>query len=299
MKILDLKAFRKRLKNSMEDKWKDKRVVIYYNPKDDAGVSYVRSKKKILEECGFVVEDIVLTDVNRGKLDDIVHDIIKNKTPYLIQLPLDRSDEEQIADIELLKETMKSVTHLDIDGLLDNSELIPCTPKGIIQVIKYYLDNNNYKDMINLKRATKNTNEFAQLNILIVGRGELIGKPLAIELINRGATVTVANSSSPRSMFDYGKYDIVVLALNKRAFLKSSDIRDLKYPVLFIDCGVFVNPTNNKLEGCIQKYSDDSVYENADDNITITSVPGGVGPMTVLNVATNANILRKNTRRKR
>jgi methylenetetrahydrofolate dehydrogenase (NADP+)/methenyltetrahydrofolate cyclohydrolase len=145
-------------------------------------------------------------------------------------------------------------------GSTDLSLLMPCTPKGIINLLKFY--------MYDIKGK----------NVVVVGRSLIVGKPLSMLLVNFDATVVLAHSQT-KNLRDFTKQaDIVVSAIGKAHFFDRSYFNPDKNTVI-IDVGM--NTLNGKLTG------DVDTHEVMDHVAAITPVPGGVGPMTVVSLIDN------------
>lgn len=266
----------------------NKKVKIFYNPDDESGMSYVKSKSKLLKEIGITCEHIPLTE--HSELYDffkLIHD------PFMVQLPVhkDVAANGELG-IDIVRRICEMNPSLDVDmfGYPEDYEMNPCTPQAVLEII-------NWRKTISLGLAFSNSrynsNEYRGLVFTVVGRGNLIGRYLSKELIKRGGTVISINSTTPEYIiYDaYRHSDFIILAANQRAIFNFDHQCLLKDDAMVIDCGVFVNPENGKLEGCVKKYGHKAVEEvktSPADETLITAVPGGVGPLTVANVAYNA-----------
>lgn len=239
---------------------------------DPASQSYIRSKKRAAENLGIrcdlyqfssseTTTESLLVLIKKLAEDPGVHGI-------LVQLPLPQHiDSQQI--IESIPPSK------DVDGFAapnlgtmflgeEEKALLPCTPHGIIKLLEYY----------GIPVEGK--------NVTIVGRSNIVGKPLAVMLINRGATVTVCHSKT-QSLTDHTKHaDIVIMAVGKAGFLKGSMIKPNS---IIIDVGINRNE-ERKIVGDVDAAS---ISELASD---LTPVPGGCGLTTVaalmMNVVTAA-----------
>lgn len=237
-------------------------VLVGENP---ASKIYVNSKIKGCSELGFesfahyLPEDILEEDLLKV-IDELNRD--EKVNGILVQLPLPKHiDEKKIID--------KIALDKDVDGfkpenlgllmLNDKTAMKPCTPSGIMEILKAYSIELEGKDVV------------------IVGRSNIVGKPMAGLMINEGATVTICNSKTKNLSEKTKNADVVVMAIGKTKFLKSDMIKE---GAIIIDVGI--NRTSEGLFGDVdyEEVSKKSSY--------ITPVPGGVGPMTVA-------ILFKNT----
>ena len=166
----------------------------------------------------------------------------------------------------------------DVDGfssenmgklLLKQPHFIPCTPSGVLDILDYYSYNVEGK------------------SVIILGRSDIIGKPLALELINRGATVTSCNSKTSktllRSLCLFA--DVVVVATGHPNTINFHDIRNAE---VIIDVGIN-RLDNGKLVGDVNFES----LLNHQFKGVVTPVPGGVGLMTVVNLMKNTILAYK------
>ena len=229
-------------------------VLVGDNP---ASQIYVSSKERACAEVG--MNSVVVRLPENAKQSDVekaVSELCRNKdvNGVMVQLPLPKNlDEKTVLESIPFEKDVDGLTS-DNAGRLFHGEkcLIPCTPKGVIALLKEY----------GIPLCGKNA--------VIVGRSNLVGKPLSILLLNENCTVTVCHSKTA-DLSDYTKKaDILVVAIGKDRFIKSDMV---KPGVVVVDVGI--NRTEDGLHGDVDFQS---VKEIAD---YITPVPGGVGPMTV------------------
>lgn len=223
-----------------------KKLIIFTAGDNPASASYVKGKIKDCEYCGVPYEHI------KVQTQDELATLIKRKcmTPttggIIIQLPLpDGWDEEYFTNLV--------PPILDVDGFVKGSHFKPCTPEGIIYLLK--------KELGDLTGKTA----------LVIGRGKLVGEPVAKMLIDANCTVTVAHSKTKDLHGLLGLYhDIVIAAVGKPKFI------DLKWcsANIVIDVGVNRNE-NGKLCGDCYNFDPDD-----DNDMKITPVPGGIGLLT-------------------
>ena len=243
---------------------------------DSASNIYVKQKSKMANNLEFnfnhikleenVTEEEVLKIINSLNRDNCVDGI-------LVQMPLPEHLNSRIIQnaISPLK---------DVDGLTDinmgmlvhkKNCLIPCTPLGVMELLKYY----------NIDVAGK--------NVAIVGRSDLVGRPMAEVMINSDATVTLCHSKTNNLKDITKNADILVVAVGKAKLITNDMVKD---GVVVVDVGI------NRLE-------DGSLCGDVDfDGVSskcsyITPVPGGVGQMTVLELGYNtykAYLLRQEKR---
>ena len=230
-------------------------VIVGNNP---ASQSYVRGKIKATEYVGFdgslvslpedVTEDALIAEIERLNQNELVDGI-------LVQLPLPKhiSEDRVIASISPEK---------DVDGFhatnvarlwLNQPCIVPCTPKGVI---------------VMLDRAGI---EITGKNAVVVGRSNIVGKPVAKLLLDRNATVTIAHSRTKNLKEVCRQADILVAAVGRPQMLTADYI---KPGAAVIDVGI------NRLED--GRLVGDVDFEGAKEIAgAITPVPGGVGPMTI------------------
>ena len=218
---------------------------------------YVRNKQKACEEVGIsfnhiklpdtISEDFVISEIKRLNEDISVNGI-------LVQLPLPSNfyTPTIINEISPLKD-VDGLTYQNVGNLvLENECLVSCTPTGVMELLKMY----------NVSLSGK--------NVCVVGRSNLVGKPLIQLLLQEDATVSVCHSKS-KNIKDYTKRaDVLIVAAGHPNLITKDMVSD---GVVVIDVGI--NRENDSLCGDV---SFDEVSKKAS---LITPVPGGVGPMTV------------------
>ena len=230
---------------------------------DEASKVYVRQKEKLALELGYkFVHKVFKEDVEQDKLIRYIKKLNKDESidGILVQMPLPKH-----LDSSVIQNTIDS--YKDVDGLTfinagrlvqGMPSLVPCTPKGIIDLLDEY--------KIKLEGS----------QVVVIGRSVLVGKPMANLLTNRNASVTICHSKTK----DIGLYtknaDIVIVAVGKAGYLKENMVSP---GTVVIDVGI--NRVNGKLYGDVD-------YENVSKVAShITPVPGGVGPMTVYELMHN------------
>lgn len=268
--IVDVKKIVDERKVFLKDKVKElkenginpKLSVIIANT-EDSSRSYVKNKKKVCEEIGILYEDYFFEE--NIQTEDLVNFITKlnddkNQTAILVQLPLYKHLNE--------KEILNSISSKkDVDGFsvnnmgnlfLENNCIIPCTPKGIITILESIGET------------------FIGKHAVVVGRSNIVGRPLAQLLLNKNCTVTVCHSKTK----DLSKYtkeaDILVVAVGKSNTITKDMV---KKGSTVIDVGI--NNVNGKIVGDVDTEEVEKVVKY------ITKVPGGVGLTTVLSLVEN------------
>lgn len=241
---------------------KPKLVVIQIGDNEASNI-YINQKKKMCEYIGYQFElKKYDEDIKEEELLKIIDKLNKDKmvNGILVQMPIPKhinADKIQNA-IEYVKD-VDGLTDINTGILFHNKEgLYSCTPLGIMELLDRYNINVRAK------------------HVVIVGKSNLVGKPLIGLMLNKGATVTSCNSLTK----DLGKYtneaDILVVAVGKPKLITSDMVKD---GAIVIDVGI------NRYDGNIVGDVD---YELVKDKASyITPVPGGVGQMTVAMLAKN------------
>lgn len=240
---------------------------------------YVRNKNKAAHEVGIKTFNYILDE--SVSLQDIVTLINKlNATEYihgiLVQMPLPKKFNRSMVNtiIEAINPAKDvdgfhpaNLGHLFINDMIDSDGHqypTPCTPQGILYLL------NEYDIDITGK------------NVVIIGRSNIVGRPLAALLTNLNATVTLTHSRTKELSKHTKMADIIIVAVGKPNFLTNDMI---KSDAIIVDVGI--NKINGKLIGDVDK---ESVSESAQ---YLTPVPGGIGPMTVVTLLKQVVMLAK------
>ena len=267
MKILDGKSLSAKIKDELKgnvNSYFQTPILAVVTIGDDAASEvYVKNKKKECEYVGMsflhldyascVKEEVVIKKIKQLNKDKSINGII-------VQLPIpDNFNVSKIINTIDPSKDVDGLTNTQAGKLIQNEKcLIPCTPKGIMEIFKEY--------KIDLEGK----------HVVIVGRSNLVGKPLMLECLNKNATVTMCHSKTK----DLKKYtkdaDILVVAVGKKYLIDKTMV---KKDSVIIDVGI------NREDG--------KIYGDVNPNVEevcgyLTPVPGGVGPMTV-------SMLLKNT----
>ncbi|WP_300359091.1 bifunctional methylenetetrahydrofolate dehydrogenase/methenyltetrahydrofolate cyclohydrolase FolD [Fusobacterium sp.] len=230
-------------------------IILGDNP---ASKIYVRSKIRACEKVGVYSREIVLPE-NISE-DDLIKEIEKLNNDrdingILVQLPLPKHiDEKKICDAISIRKDVDGFKPESLGKIMlgEDDGFISCTPQGIMYLI----------DELNIDLNGKNA--------VVVGRSNIVGKPVASLLINKGATTTVCNSKTKDLEGILKRADLIVIAIGKARFLTKEMVKE---GAVVIDVGI------NREEGKICGDVDfDGVSQIASH---ITPVPGGVGPMTI------------------
>lgn len=260
--ILDGKS----LANKITEELKNKTQSLTNKPKlavllvgdNPASQIYVKNKQKKAEYIGF--ESLVLPLPKEATEDNILEHIYilnedTNINAILVQLPLPEGINQQriIEAIDPIK---------DVDGFTSYNfgklalgykpYAYPCTPKGIIKLLEEY----------NIELAGK--------NVLVIGRSNIVGKPVSLMLQQKNATVTMANSHTINLNEIAKQADIIISAIGKPKFITQDYIKN---GAIIVDVGI--NRTDYGLCGDVD-------FDNVKEKTSfITPVPGGIGPMTI------------------
>lgn len=230
---------------------------------DPASSVYVNSKEKKAREAGFhSIVERVSSDTDTEELLNLVEKFNKDENIHgiLVQLPLPKSADEKRILRAIKPEKDVDGFHPYNVGLLNIGEdcLMPCTPLGIIKMLERY-------DI-----------DIAGKNAVVIGRSNIVGKPIAAMLMKKNATVTVCHSKTVNIASVCKSADILVAAIGKPKFVTEDFV---KKGAVVIDVGV------NRVDG---KLCGDVDFDGVKDLCShITPVPGGVGPMTIATLMEN------------
>lgn len=266
MPILDMKEFqefKKKQISARAEELKERGIIptlyIITDDVDPRTQTYMKSKLNMADKLGIKAEKIIVK--SKEELMDLTFDVMLNGARTICQLPISKEIED---------EYMSKITYFDdVDGFnqmnkvfYDDYSNIPATPKGIME----HLDYIKY----DLRGKT----------VVIVGRGNLVGKPLATLMLNKGATVIALNSKSSdfiRSA-SLAIADVVICATGIKGSVKTSELSDTK-EVLVYNVGTCFDE-NNKLTTELE-------VDDDKENIRYTDRIGAVGVCTVLSLLDN------------
>lgn len=231
---------------------------------DPASTVYVGNKKKACEYIGIrsvsyelpeeTTEEELLEIVKNLNADDTVHGI-------LVQLPLPKHiDEDKVIQTISPKKDVDGFHPQSVGALsIGQPGFVSCTPAGIIQLLK------------------RSEIELEGKECVIVGRSNIVGKPMALLMLRENATVTVCHSRTKNLKEVTKRADILIVAIGKPKFITADYV---KKGAVVIDVGIHRNE-NNKLCGDVD-------FESVEPLVSaITPVPGGVGPMTIAMLMNN------------
>lgn len=242
---------------------------------DPASQVYVRSKGKRATECGFhSVTHTMPEETSEADLLSMVQSLNEDETidGILVQLPLPKHiDEGKVIQMIAPEKDVDGFHFINV-GKLGTGEtdtaFVPCTPAG---------------SMVLLKKAL-GTSDLSGLNAVVVGRSNIVGKPMMNLLLGANATVTVAHSRTKDLPALCKTADILVAAVGRPEMIKSDWV---KPGASVIDVGINRIDAPEKGEGKSRLVGDVAYAESAEVAGSITPVPGGVGPMTIAMLMAN------------
>jgi len=235
---------------------------------DPASQVYVRNKKRTAEACGFhSVQHALPADVSQQEVLDLVTSLNEDAGIHgiLVQLPLpDHLDEKRITQSILPSKDVDGFHYINIGKLTagDTADaFVPCTPAGCMLMIEDHLGS-----------------DLSGLGAVVIGRSNIVGKPMASLLLARNATVTICHSRTKDLPAVVRGADIVVAAVGRPGMVRGGWI---KPGAVVIDVGI--NRVEKEVDGEVKtKLTGDVDYDDvAGVAGAITPVPGGVGPMTI------------------
>ena len=238
-------------------------VLVGNNP---ASLVYVAGKSKACSQVGICSQIYHLEEkTTEAQLAKVIKDLNKDKTVngILLQLPLpSHLDEQKMLNLIAPEKDVDGLTKTNLAKLIscDNTGLFGCTPSGIVELLKHYKVDLCGKDVV------------------IINRSLLVGKPLALMLLNENATVTICHSKTKNLKEKTLRADIVVVAVGKKQFLTEDMVKE---GAIVIDVGINRDEKTKKICGDVD-------FENVSKKASlITPVPGGVGPMTIAMILKN------------
>lgn len=269
--IIDGKELAKKIRANLKiecEELKNKQI----NPKlavimvgdDPASKVYVRNKSKVCEDVGIEYKEYLLSSTTTQKeLIELIEKLNQDKTinGILLQSPIP-------ANLDI-NEAFRTISpQKDVDGfnpvnvgklVLNQDTFVSCTPYGIMKMFEKY----------NIDLTGK--------NVVILGRSNIVGKPLMHCCLNKNATVTVCHSKTQNLAQKAKEADILISAIGKSQFVTVDMVKE---NAVVIDVGI------NRLEN--GKITGDVDFENVKEKASyITPVPGGVGPMTIAMLMNN------------
>lgn len=236
-------------------------IIVGDNP---ASRTYVNNKKKACEATGIVSSEYALPEnTTMPELLELIDRLNKDEKTngILCQLPLPSQLDEKEVIAAISPEKDVDAFHAVNTGhiMIGDYSFLPCTPAGIMEMLKYY----------NIEIQGK--------HCVIIGRSNIVGKPMAMLLLQKNGTVTVCHSKTENLAEITRQADILVAAVGKPYFVTADMVKD---GAVVIDVGI-----NRNEEG---KLCGDVDFENVEKKASyITPVPGGVGPMTIATLLKN------------
>lgn len=270
MQIIDGKALAKRIRENLKvevDELKKKGIIpklaVILVGEDPASQIYVRNKSKACNEVGIEFEEIILSEeTTMEELLNIIDNLNERKdiTGILLQSPIPKH-------LDINEAFRRISPEKDVDGFnpinvgklcLNQDTFVSCTPYGIMKMLEAYNTDPRGKHAV------------------ILGRSNIVGKPMSLCLLNKDATVTICHSKTQNLKEITKQADILVAAIGKKHFVTADMVKD---GAVVIDVGI--NRTEEGLFGDVD-------FENVKEKASlITPVPGGVGPMTIAMLLNN------------
>lgn len=264
-KIIDGKLISAQIRQECKEKvavlkkeGKEVCLVVVQVGEDPASSVYVKNKIKACEEIGIVSKSYKLEEnTTEQELLQLIDTLNKDKAVngILVQLPLpSHMDEKTITQAISPKKDVDGFHNESIGSLVLGQEgFLSCTPAGIIQLLK------------------RSNIEIEGKHCVVVGRSNIVGKPMALLLLRENATVTICHSKTKNLKEMTNQGDIVIAAIGKPKFFDETYIKD---GAVVIDVGIH-RDENGKLCGDVD-------FQKVEEKASaITPVPGGVGPMTI------------------
>lgn len=231
---------------------------------DPASQVYVRNKERACEECGFYSEKYALPEeTTQEQLLELIEELNHNPRidGILCQLPVPKHIDDQAIIAAISPEKDVDAFHPVNVGkiMVGNFDFLPCTPAGVMQLLEEYGIDPQGK------------------NCVVIGRSNIVGKPMSMLLLHKHGTVTICHSRTKNLKEVCAQADILVAAVGKADFVTADMVKE---GATVIDVGM--NRKDGKLCGdvCFDEVNEKAAY--------LTPVPGGVGPMTI-------TMLMKNT----
>lgn len=265
MEIIDGKlisqTIKDEVKNSvskLKDEGKEVTLCVIQVGNDPASSIYVKNKKKACEYCGIKSISYELPEnTTEEKLLGIIAELNLRSdiNGILVQLPLPKAiDEDKVIKAISPKKDVDGF-HVENVGALCTGQkgFVSCTPAGVIELLK------------------RSNVDIAGKNCVVVGRSNIVGKPMALLMLRENATVTICHSRTANLKDVCKQADILIVAIGKPRFITKEYIKE---GATVIDVGIH-RDENNKMCGDVD-------FDDVKDIVSkITPVPGGVGPMTI------------------
>jgi len=272
--IIDGKAAAKSIREAVKNEVKERSAKDLPTPglatvlvgEDPASQSYVRAKHRACDETGIKSFAANLpADISQQKLEEVIRDLANDTNVHgiLVQLPVPAGlDEERLLKAVPLEKDVDGFHPINIGRLAQKGRqplFAPCTPSGIIYLLK------KYANPLEGKRA------------VVIGRSNIVGMPISLLLLRENATVTICHSRTKDLPSVAKEADILVAAIGKPEMVKGDWI---KPGAVVIDVGVNRVVDSSKKRG-YRLVGDVAFTEALEVAAAITPVPGGVGPLTI------------------
>ena len=261
MELLDGRLVRDKIITDIKDKVNklDRKLclVVISVGNNDGNDIYINTKKKMCDKVGYDFKLYKYDNSDTGTLCNLINDLNNDDKvdAILVQLPLPNN-------IDKYKVLNSIDKYKDVDGLCQYNrdlllesgveELVPCTALGIIKLLEYY----------NIEIGNK--------NVVILGKSDIVGRPLSKLFLNRGSKVVICDSKTKDISLYTKNADILVVAIGKKEYVTDNLVNN---NCIIIDVGIHYD--NGKIVGDVD-------FDNVRNKASyITPVPGGVGPMTI------------------
>ncbi|HEA47446.1 MAG TPA: bifunctional methylenetetrahydrofolate dehydrogenase/methenyltetrahydrofolate cyclohydrolase FolD [bacterium] len=265
--ILDGKRTAQEIQKELSLKVKEEGIIpgvaVIRVGEDPSSLIYIRNKKKRAEEVGIYFEEHTLKEnTSQDELIELIKKLNSNSRidGIVLQLPLPKHlDEKRMLEKISPEKDVDGFHPLNMGRLLKGNPLfIPATPRGIMELLSRYL--------ISLKGK----------RVVVVGRSNIVGKPLALLFLKEDATVAICHSKTKDLDLITKEADILVVAIGKPEFIREGMVKENS---VVIDVGI--NRVGNRIMGDVD-------FKRIKEKVShITPVPGGVGPMTIIMLLKN------------
>ena len=272
MTILDGKKIRDELienyKKIIQEKDLNIVLAIIQIGENPSSSTYIKNKEIFTKKVGIETKVLKLSeDIKEEECINLINQLNNDPTitGILIQSPLpNHLDFKKLSRLIIDSKDVDGLSKNNLFSIRDNKEnILPCTVKGILELLAYY----------HLDVAGK--------NIVVIGRSDIVGRPLTDALINRNATVTLCHSKTKNIEMYTSQADIIISAVGKPNLINKEMVKED-----FIGIDVGINKVGDKIVGDFNE----NVKEKAS---YLTPVPGGVGPMTIAMLISNLIELKK------
>lgn len=251
-------AVKERIKREIEEKKLEIGLAVVIVGNNQASRVYVNNKKKACDFCGIISYEYALPEeTTEEQLLELVDklNVDKKVNGILVQLPLPKQiDEKKIIERISPEKDVDAFNAVNVGKIMiGDYAFLPCTPAGVMELIH------------------STGTEISGKECVVIGRSNIVGKPMAMLLLHENATVTICHSKTANLSEVCRRADILVSAVGKAGFVTEDMVKE---GAVVIDVGM-----NRNAEG---KLCGDVDFDNVKDKCAyITPVPGGVGPMTI------------------